>query len=335
MSEQDELLAQKMEDQQAQQTMQHLIESERTQQRKMFEQERESTHALLTSVRNKLHSEQDRIVKQVQDESNAAVHKVETQLEQTSMARTIEDIVKKKLSKRLNELKAAGKNTIHDVSSQLDALKHRVRRLRRQQRRFQMTESSLEQKMEENQSHERRDLGESSSIGNSMAAEMQKLRLERMMQSFEPSRESAEHQELLKMKDEMAELRAQNSLLQQQVSNHMSVQLTRARRPKYSHEHLHRFFQNQRQKHVAILKNSVMREQQKLHELTAQLKDEESEQSPSDTEMLVQLSEGSNSLDSETSLPLYHQHAEQARVESEDLRQRALEAAIGSQHFGE
>merc|ERR1711871_1068146 len=212
-SAQDQLLAQKLEDEQAQQTMRHLIENERKEQRKAFEQERESTHALLDAVRTKLHQNQDQIIQQVQHDASNAVHKVEEELSKTSIAKTIEDVVKKKLAKRLDELKSEGEHTVHDVSSQISALKHRVRRLRRQQRRFQEKESSMEQNMMR-ESHER-DLGESASVGQheSIASEMGKLRMEQMMRQLalppqmQPAAQSEEHMALMKMQEEMANLR--------------------------------------------------------------------------------------------------------------------------------
>jgi len=343
MSRRDELLAQKMEDEQAQQTMKHLIESERQQQRKAFEQERESTHSLLKTVRQKLQLEQQNMIKQVKAETTAAVSKVEEELSQTSLAKTIEDVVKKKLSKRLDELKSAGERTVHDATSQIDALKHRVRRLRRQQTRFKMSESSLQQKMLQHESQH--DLGESSGVGgNTMSAELEKLRMEQMMRQLttapqpqvpQPQVQSEEHLELLRLKDEMATMREQNQLLQNQVANQMSMRFANLNKPKYSHDDLQKYFRNRHRANTAVLRKSVAAEKERLRALTSKLNAAEADDSLGDSGMLLQLSEGSTGTEPTTALPLYHQRAEQARVDGEDLRNRALEAALESQHFGE
>jgi len=361
MSAQDELLAQKLQDEQAQRTMQHLIETERGEQRKAFEQERESTHSLLDSVRKKLQLEQSNIVKKVQSDTSAAVKKVEKDLSQTSLAQTIEDVVKKKLSKRLNELKTEGEKTVHDVTAQVDALNHRVRRLRREQTRMKMQEASMEQNMQRvRESHESHDLGESAGTGASMATELEKMRLEQMMAQMNPMQQqmrqqvdpqmSEEHREFLRMKDEMTEMREQNMLLQEQVRNQMSVQSVgpagpvgpvelNAIRPRYSHSDLKTYFKKRRNTNADLLKKRVLAEQNRLRALTEKLKDAESEPDSAEElgepEMLVQVSEGADDVESVTALPLYHQRSEEARVHSEDLRQRANEAALASQNFGE
>lgn len=337
MNAHDELLAQKLEDEQARGTMQHLIESEREQQRKTLEQEREATHSLLDSVRSKLQAEQKVMIKKVQTETSAAVGKVEKDLSQTSLAKTIEDVVKKKLAKRLDELKVAGENTVHDVVAQMSSLKQRVRRLRRQQTRMRMAEASMEQKVMR-ESHASRDLGESSEVGTSMKMELERLRMEQMLrqQQAEPMHRRAtseEHREMRRLKEQMAEMKMQNQHLQELVSQQMSMRMTKSH--PYTHDDLRKYFHSRQRKSAALLKQQVTAERLRLKELTSQLSQAESEDEFADTQMLVQLSEGPAHTDATTVLPLYNQRAEQARVESEDLRQRALADALASQHFGD
>lgn len=52
-------------------------------------------------------------------------------------------------------------------------------------------------------------------------------------------------------------------------------------------------------------------------------------------QMLVELSEGAEDAESATALPLYNQHAEQARVEMEELRKRAIDDAVAAGNDGE
>merc|ERR1711988_267396 len=160
MSAQDELLAHKLEDEQAQHTMQHLIESERKQQMKAFQKERQKNTSALNKLRAKLKREQDKMVKQVRAETTASVVNVEKELSKTSVAQAIETVVKKKLAKKLNELKTAGLKQVEGVTAQLSALQHRVRRLRREQTRLKIATASMRRNL---RSH--RDLGESSGVG--------------------------------------------------------------------------------------------------------------------------------------------------------------------------
>merc|ERR1712139_471007 len=125
----------------------------------MFKQERDSTHSALTTLRNKLKQEQAKMVKQVRAETMASVVNVEKSLAQTSVAKTIENVVKKKLAKRIAELQNVGTKTVSDVTAQVKALKRRVRRLRREQTTMKMSEASMQQNMLHSS---RQDLGESS-----------------------------------------------------------------------------------------------------------------------------------------------------------------------------
>merc|ERR1712054_235161 len=182
----DTLLAHKLEDEQAMHTMQHLIETERHEQHKAFDKERSLTHGLLLSVRKKLRTEQDKMLKQVRAETTDSVLKVEKELSRTALASTIQKVVKKKLAKRVAELKAIGEKTVHDVRSQVLKLKHRVRRLRREQERMKVAEATMEQKarmstLGEAQHH--RDLGESAGVSaymNPLTMEMERMRMEQM-----------------------------------------------------------------------------------------------------------------------------------------------------------
>jgi len=331
MSSQDELLAQKMEDQQAQATMQHLIQTERHEQRKAFEQERETTHNLLHSVRQKLSLEQHNLVKHVRTEADSAVKKVEKELSETSLAKTIEDVVKQKLAKRLSELKNAGEKTVHDVSTQLRDLKHRVRRLRREQTRMKMAESGMQQNlMHQSQT---RDLGESASVGGgSMTAELEKLRLEQMMTQIRPppSRDSEEHLEFLRMKDEMGEMRKQNRFLQQLVAKSVHEEKT-----PYTQGSLHKYFQGRSRRNIRrneFFKKHMVTKQHQNRQIGNTNDDEADGFEP---QMLLQLSEGSEDAESTSGLALFNQRAEQARVDVEHLQQQALTNELQLQKFGE
>merc|ERR1712072_997021 len=325
----DQLLAQKLEDQQAQSAMQHLIHTERTRQQQMFEKERQTTHNLLHSVRHKLQEQQKKMVGSVEKETAAAVGKVENELSKTGLAKTVEDVVKKKLSKRIAELQATGEKTVHDVESQMQALKSRVRRLRREQTRMKVTEA------QQGHQQQHRDLGESAGVGNSaMAMEMERMRMEqqmmmqqqRMSMMQQPPRfNSEEHEELLQMKKQMSEMKKQNAMLQQLVTTQASARLSKlskAESPHYTHQGLEKYFQH---KHLnaALLKKDVLAEQRRLRESSRRYYDE-----VEDSQSLLQLSEGADDPATTTALPPYNQRAEQARVESEELKRRALADAL-------
>ena len=52
--------------------------------------------------------------------TSTTISKVENDLSKTSLTKTIEDVVKKKISKRLDELKLASEKTIHGVETQIN-----------------------------------------------------------------------------------------------------------------------------------------------------------------------------------------------------------------------
>merc|ERR1712072_1549972 len=245
----DQLLAHKLEDQQAQSAMQHLIHTERTRQ-----------------------EQQKKMVGSVEKETAAAVGKVENELSKTGLVKTVEDVVKKKLSKRIAELQATGEKTVHDVESQMQALKSRVRRLRREQTRMKVAEA------QQGHQQQHRDLGESAGVGNSaMAMEMERMRMEqqmmmqqqRMSMMQQPPRfNSEEHEELLQMKKQMSVMKKQNAMLQQLVTTPASARLSKlskAESPHYTHQGLEKYFQH---KHLnaALLKKDVLAEQRRLRE---------------------------------------------------------------------
>lgn len=199
--------------------------------------------------------------------------------------------------------------------------------------------------MEQNmmrESHER-DLGESASVGQheSMASEIEKLRMEQMMRQLalppqmQPAAQSEEHMALMKMQEEMASLRRQNMQLQQQVTSQMSAQVARMSGRQYSHDDLQQYFEHKRRSNSDMLKKRVEAEKVRLQRLTAQMNDAEAQEAATaatgNSLSLVQLSEGAE----DSPMPVYNQRAEEARVESEELKRRALEDALASQHFGE
>jgi len=334
LSRQDTVLAHKLEDQQAQSTMEHLINTERTRQASMFKKETTQTHNLLASVRSKLKAEQAKMTSYVKTETMAAVKQVEGTLSQTNVAKKVEDVVKKKLAKRLQELQKTAEKTISGVATQVAALKSRVRRLRREQTRMKVAEAQ----QQTHQSH--RDLGESAGVGNSaMEMQMERMKMEQNMMQQQmmmqqrmqqpqmmqqpPPVNTAEHEEFLMMKRQMSEMRKQNQLLSQLVQKQHTSRLhklAKADQPQYTHSGLSKYFQN---KHLnaAMLKKDVLAEQTRLKEATA-------EEEELETTSLLQLSEGSHDPATATAMPLYNQRAEQARVESEELIRRAQADAL-------
>lgn len=335
LSAQDVLLAHKLEDEQTHSAMEHLIETEREKQQKMFKQERDSTHSALTTLRNKLKQEQAKMVKQVRAETMASVVNVEKSLAQTSVAKTIENVVKKKLAKRIAELQNVGTKTVSDVTAQVKALKRRVRRLRREQTTMKMSEASMQQNM----LHSSRDLGESSGMGNSMAMEQMRMMMmqQQQQQPQMMQQQSAEHMELMKMKEQMAQMQKQNLMLQKMVANKANEQLAQqATQTQYTHNDLQNFFEH-KNAGVDTLQQQVAAEQQRLSALKMKLGQAKSASaSPlQGAQMLVELSEGAEDAESATALPLYNQHAEQARVEMEELRKRAIDDAVAAGNDGE
>lgn len=331
VSAQDELLAHKMEDEQAQRTMQHLIETERQEQVKAFARERKSTASALTKLRTKLKLEQDKMIKQVRAETTQSVVNVEKELSKTSVATAIENVVKKKLAKRLNELKAAGLKQVTGVTAQVEALQHKVRRLRREQTRLKIKTASMRSNL-----RPRRDLGESSGVGNIAQqlerAQMTQLLMQQQQPQVVPPQvmhqqvQSEEHAEFLKMKEQMAQLQRQNTALKQMYAKKTKAQLAQTAPTHYSHRDLQNYF-TRKNSATAAIRQRVLAEKQKLQQLEVKLSaaDHENPSPLRDSQMLVQLSEGAEEASSGTALPLYNQHAEQARVEMEELQRKAEE----------
>lgn len=334
VSAQDELLAHKMEDEQAQRTMQHLIETERKEQVRAFATERKTTANALTKLRAKLKLEQDKMIKQVRAETTQSVVNVEKELSKTSVATAIENVVKKKLAKRLNELKTEGLKQVTGVTSQMNALQHKVNRLRREQTRLRISTASMRRNLRSS----RRDLGESSGVGG-IAQALEKAQMTQMLmqrQQMAPpqmapqvvqQQQSQEHAELLQMKAQMAQMQKQNAALKQMFANKATAQLAQAAPTHYSHNDLQNFFAKKNSATMAI-RQRVLAEKKKLQQLEVKLSaaDKQPNLSPlQDSQMLVQLSEGATEASSGTAMPLYNQHAEQARVEMEELQRKAEE----------
>merc|ERR1711981_691068 len=300
VSAQDELLAHKMEDEQAQSTMQHLIETERKEQVKAFATERKSTANALTKLRAKLKLEQDKMIKQVRAETTQSVVNVEKSLSKTSVATAIENVVKKKLAKRLNELKTAGLKQVTGVTAQVNALQHKVRRLRREQTRLKIKTASMRRNLRPS----RRDLGESSGVG--IAQALQKAQITQMLmqqQQMQPQTQqqmqqqqqvqSEEHAELLRMREQMAQMQKQNAALKQMYANKATAQLAQAAPTHFSHRDLQNFFARKNSATNAI-RQRVLAEKKKLQQLEVRLSaaDKQPNLSPlQDPQMLVQLSE--------------------------------------------
>jgi hypothetical protein len=345
----DALLAHKLENEQAMDTMQHLMETERDEQHKAFEKERSTTHGMLHNLRAKLQGEQKKMVKQIRTETTDAVVNVEKELSKSAIASTIQKVVQKNLAKRVAELKAVGEKTVHDVASQVTKLKHRVRRLRREQERMKVAEESMEQKtqlrtLSESQMSKSRDLGESQSQSgmNPMTFEMEKMRMEQQMQQQQmqqqmqmqqmhqqqvqqqqpvqmqqqmSSFQMEEHKQLLAMKQQMESMQAQNARLTEMLM--ARPQASQPAPAHYSHNELAKLFQKKKQSN-GLMDQVTQELQSHSSAATPQL------QLPGTETMLVELAEGEQT----HALPIYNQHAEQARVEMEELHRRALEDSL-------
>jgi len=346
LSHQDELLANKMEDDQAKAAFMNVIEKERKQQRKEFESEREQAHAALAGLKTKLKAEQKNMLKEMKATTAAQEKKMETSVENTQLAQTIEAAVRKKLAKRLGELKAAGAKAVTDVMPQLTSLKARVRHLRREQSRMKVSEASMQSEVAHASSSSHRDLGESSS----MSSELEKMRMEQMMMQqqqqqqqamYRPPQQmqqpqpqmmqqpqmtqqpqvSAEHTEFLAMKSQMAEMQRQNALFR----NMLAKQATMTAAPQqYTQDDLAKFFQTKKAAAQFAVQNELLAEKQKLDGLVDTMS---AAPTIPGAQMLVEIDEDSEGDDAKTAMPLYHQHAEQARIEMEELRRRAMEDA--------
>merc|ERR1712070_762752 len=139
-----------------------------------------------------------------------------------------------------------------------------------------------------------------------------------MMQ--QPPDVSGEHAELLAMKKQMAEMQRQNVLFRDMLAK----QATMTAGPQhYTQDDLAKFFQTKKAAAKNALRNELVAERQKLDSLV----DKMSAPTIPGAQMLVEIDEGSEADDAKTAMPLYHQHAEQARVEMEELRRRAMEDA--------
>jgi hypothetical protein len=116
-------------------------------------------------------------------------------------------------------------------------------------------------------------------------------------------------------------MKKQNALLQRMIEKQASTHMAHVEKPRYTHAGLEKYFRN-RHFNAAQLKKDVLREQHRLRES----REEESfaDTDLAESESLVQLSEGSQDMVTATAMPIYNQRAEQARVESENLVQRAL-----------
>lgn len=316
---QDELLAHKMEDEQTQTTMMHLIESERKEQRNEFEQERSATHATLAKIRKKLAEQQARMVKQMQVSAAGETKKLQASLGNTKIAQTIENVVKKKLAVRLGQLQKTAQKTVQDVTSQVAALKSRVRRLRREQTRMKIAEAQQQQTRS-------RDLGESASTGTTAAlqaevAQMRMMMMQQQQQQF-AAPAAAEHEELMKMRQQMAEMQKQNAMFKKMLATKAQTRLAQASRTHYSTADLQNYFIHKNHA-VSDLKNEVAAEKKRLSALTSKLSAAQASPLPG-AQFLMQVAEGGEN----DAMPLYHQRAEQARIEMEELQKQQQEATL-------
>lgn len=261
------------------------------------------------------------MIKEMKTQTAAQEKKLEDAVAHTKLAETVEHVVKQKLAKRLAQLQATGAKAVSDLTPQISNLKSRVRHLRRQQSRMQVNEATLQRDVSHaSEVSQHRDLGESSSI----ASELQKMQLQQMMmrqQVQPPPQVPEEHAELMKLKQQMADMQQQNNMFRQMIAQ----QAHRATAPThYTHNDLQAYFQNKKLADQAALRNEVLAEKQRLDGLATRLGT--SQGNPlAGAQMLVEVEEGAGSEEVETAIPLYNQHAEQARFDMEELRNRAME----------
>merc|ERR1712178_468012 len=129
------------------------------------------------------------------------------------------------------------------------------------------------------------------------------------------------HQQVQELQNQMKEMREQNLRLMSMLEQRSAKVQTQQH---YTHDDLKEYFMRKKAGDNK-LDAAISEEQARLRHLEA-LKAEAPASVP-DSEMLVQLAE---SPDDTAALPLYNQHAEEARVEMENLQKRALEDMMGS-----
>merc|ERR1719460_160805 len=183
---QDTLMAQKMEADNARKTFKHLMEQEREEQHRALEAERKKSHDVLEAVKKSLRQRQQQIVKQMVATEQKVEAKLEKTLARTKIASAVEEAVKRKLSKRVEQLTTAGERVVGGVTDSVNSLKRRVRRLRRSQDRIRSEQSAIQRTMSAEKTAERNYLGESSETEH-LRRELETIRRQMQQQPQQPA----------------------------------------------------------------------------------------------------------------------------------------------------
>merc|ERR1719446_42573 len=136
--------------------------------------------------------------------------------------------------------------------------------------------------------------------------------MQRQMSPFQMEQQK----ELLAMKQQMETMQAQNARLTQMLMARPQA-ATQPAPAHYSHTELAKLFQKKKESNELM---DQVTEQLQSHSASVQPQ----LQIPGTQTMLVELAEGEQT----HALPIYIQHAEQARVEMEELQRRALEDSL-------
>lgn len=250
MSMHDSLLAQHLEEKAAQKTFQHLIERERREQTQALEAERMKSAEMLATVKATLAKKQQEFMTKMLQSEKALEAKLEHTLANAQVSKAIEHAVRRKLSKRVEQLTSAGQQVVGGVTETVNSLKRRVRRLRRSQDRMRTEQSTVEQRLTSEKATERSYLGESSQ-NQHLEQELAALRLQMAAQPrvAPPPPEAHPADSNLELENALLKEKLQNSELKNQLLQHSAP--ARAASPKYSSQKMHRFFENRKREEMA------------------------------------------------------------------------------------
>jgi len=264
---QDSLLTQKLQAKNARKTFKHLMEQEREEQHRALEAERKRSHDVLEAVKKSLQERQQQMIKQMAATEQKVETKLEKTLARTKIAAAIEDVIKRKLSKRVEKLTRAGERVVDGVTGTVNSLKRRVRRLRRSQDRIRNEQSAIQRTVSAEKTAERQYLGESSETEH-LRRELKTIR-HQLEQRSQPA--SQQHtQSNMKLENELLKEKLRNAELQNQLM-HSTQQPRAAKIEKYSTSTMRNYFNNRRQKEK--LAQKVQDEEQNLKMMIVNLKE--------------------------------------------------------------
>jgi len=264
---QDSLLTQKLQAENARKTFKHLMEEEREEQHRALEAERKRSHDVLEAVKKSLQERQQQMIKQMAATEQKVETKLEKTLARTKIAAAIEDVIKRKLSKRVEKLTRAGERVVDGVTGTVNSLKRRVRRLRRSQDRIRNEQSAIQRTVSAEKTAERQYLGESSETEH-LRRELKTIR-HQLEQRSQPA--SQQHtQSNMKLENELLKEKLRNAELQNQLV-HSTQQPQAAKIEKYSTSTMRNYFNNRRQKEK--LAQKVQDEEQNLKMMIVNLKE--------------------------------------------------------------